>query len=191
MGMPAPQKISLENLRAVAAMLVEDHGPDNVSMRMIADRLQVRAPSLYKHVTDREAVLGLVRDDAVAEVTASLRAAGAEGTSPVARLRAQCHAVRRYALRRPQAFGLVFQPSTLPPTSPAALMASVAPLMHSCGELAGAENALAATRTLTAWLTGFVAMENAAAFQLDGDIDDAFDFGVDAVIAGLGATQRS
>lgn len=188
--MPAPRKIAAADLRATAAVLVEDHGPAALTMTLVASRLGVRAPSLYKHVADREALLGLVRDDAMAELTATMsaaeRAVGVR-SAPGTRIRAQARAVRAYALRRPQSFSLVFQPNHLPPASPDALMTSVAPLLRACHELVGPDRALDATRALTAWLTGFIAMENAAAFQLDGDIDEAFTFGVDVSIAGITA----
>ena len=37
----------------VARDLLERHGPDGVTMRAIADRLEIRAPSLYKHIADK------------------------------------------------------------------------------------------------------------------------------------------
>lgn len=188
--MPAPAKITGDQLRATTAVLVEDLGPTAVSMRLVADRLGVRAPSLYKHVADREALLGLVRDGAIADIGSAMAAAEREAPTadPAERLRAHAHAVRRYAHRRPQAFGLVFQPSHLPQSAPETLVASISLLLRACDELVGPQRALEAARTLTAWLTGFISMENAAAFQLDGDVDEAFTYGAEAVIAGIAAS---
>lgn len=40
----------------VALELLEEDGPDGVSMRIVAGRLGVRAPSLYKHLPDKQAM---------------------------------------------------------------------------------------------------------------------------------------
>src|SRR6266508_2755941 len=39
-----------------ARALLEEEGPEAVSMRRIADRLGIRAPSLYKHLADKAAL---------------------------------------------------------------------------------------------------------------------------------------
>ena len=44
---------------------------------------------------------------------------------------------------------------------------------------------LPAARTLTAWLYGFCTMEQAGAFQLGGDLDQAFEFGLVTLIQAL------
>ena len=46
----------------------------------------------------------------------------------------------------------------------------------------------AAARTVVAWANGFIAMELAGAFQLGGDVDRAFDYGIDHIVAAI-ATQ--
>ena len=60
-----------------------------------------------------------------------------------------------------------------------ALAAASASVLRVAGELAGQEHALDAARTFTAWANGFVSMELAGAFRLGGEVDRAFDFGVD------------
>lgn len=57
----------------VALELLEEDGPDGVSMRIVAGRLGVRAPSLYKHLPDKQAMqnamiaIGLRRQGAAME----------------------------------------------------------------------------------------------------------------------------
>ncbi len=53
--------------------------------------------------------------------------------------------------------------------------------------LAGTERALTATRTVTAWLHGFISMEQSGMFRLGGDIDAAFDDGLATLLDGIAA----
>ncbi len=52
------------------------------------------------------------------------------------------------------------------------------------------EDALAAARVFTAWATGFLHMELAGAFRLGGDVDEAFRYGLEHLLAGLVAPPR-
>ena len=40
-------------IAAIALDALETEGPDGLSMRRVAERLGIRAPSLYKHFTDK------------------------------------------------------------------------------------------------------------------------------------------
>ncbi len=57
----------------IALGLLEEEGPEGVSMRLVAGRLGVRAPSLYKHLPDKAAMenamiaIGLRRQGAALE----------------------------------------------------------------------------------------------------------------------------
>ena len=51
--------------------------------------------------------------------------------------------------------------------------------------LGGEAGALAAARTVAAWAHGFVSMELAGAFRLGGDVDDAYDTGIEVILAGV------
>jgi hypothetical protein len=55
--------------------------------------------------------------------------------------------------------------------------------------LAGRERALETARLLTAFVHGFASMELAGAFRLGGDVDAAYRFGIDTIIAGVRATN--
>jgi hypothetical protein len=63
----------------------------------------------------------------------------------------------------------------------ASLAASSAPVLRVAAALAGERDALHAARTFTAWLNGFVSMELAGAFRLGGDVEHAFEYGVERI----------
>lgn len=183
--MPAPQRITPDRLTATVVDLVERDGADRLTMQAVAAALDVRAPSLYKHVRDRDALVALARDDAIDAIAERL--AQARGDSPDERIRTMAHATRAFAADRPVAFSLVFHSASLPPAPRERLSAAVAPLVEACAHLAGEPRALVGARTVTAWLTGFVAMERAAAFRLGGDVERAFDDGLSIVLRGITA----
>jgi hypothetical protein len=60
-----------------------------------------------------------------------------------------------------------------------------APILRVARELVGVDAALEAARLVTAWATGFIDMELAGAFRLGGDVDRAFEFGLERLERGL------
>ena len=171
--MPAPERTSTAAIVAAGQDLLED-GPARLTMQAVAERVGVRAPSLYKRVRDRDALLDLVAEATLEELGRDL----ASAEPSVAGL---AGAYRAFAHRRPEGFRLVVGPR-------AALEARVrisAPVLRVAEELVGPTQALEAARLVTAWATGFVTMELAGAFRLGGDLERAFAFGVDRLSAAL------
>ncbi|GAA1513183.1 AcrR family transcriptional regulator [Agromyces terreus] len=184
--MPTPDRTSLPEIVGAGRELLELGGLDGLTMQAVAARVGVRAPSLYKRVTGREALIALVADATLRDLAAVVqRAADAAGADPRDRLRALARAVRAFARDRPAAFGLVFAPGSELRLAPERLEAAAAPVLAATAELAGADHALDAARTFTAWANGFIGMELAGAFRLGGDVDRAFEFGVEALVGAV------
>jgi AcrR family transcriptional regulator len=185
---PTPARTSGTAIIATAAALLEADGLEAVTMAAVAEQVGVRAPSLYKHVADRSALIVAVADGAVADLgVAMAAAAGASGTTE-ARLRHVATAFRVFARSRPRATALVFAGlGTEHQPSVAAAQAAVAPLLTLTAELAGPVRALEAARAMTAFAYGFAAMEAGAAFRFGGSVDAAWEAGLEALIRGLGA----
>jgi len=106
------------------------------------------------------------------------------------------HTFRRFAHANPGAYSLIFAP--LPDDARADAGWSVkasAPVIDTTERLAGTDHALEAARTVVAWANGFIAMELAGAFRLGGDVDRAFDYGIDrlgvAIDAGAATPARA
>jgi AcrR family transcriptional regulator len=63
--------LSQEAIVAAAVGLVDEHGPDALTMRAVAERLGCGVMSLYRHVPDRETLLDLALDAMTAELPAT------------------------------------------------------------------------------------------------------------------------
>ena len=66
--MPTPTRITPDSLRAAARTVLERDGRDGLTMQAVATALGVRAPSLYKHVRDRDDLVRVVVDDVSREL---------------------------------------------------------------------------------------------------------------------------
>ena len=176
--MPTPDRTSLSQIVEAGRDLLEESGPAGVTMQAVAARVGVRAPSLYKRVRDldalREAVNAANLDDLADQVLAA-------DTS----LEALARAFRAFAHARPEGFRLLFTAGA----PVAALDRASVPVIARARELVGEEHALDAARLVTSWATGFVSMELAGAFRLGGDVDQAFEYGVETLKRGLAAPQ--
>jgi AcrR family transcriptional regulator len=186
--MPAPAQTSTAAVVAAGRRLIEERGADELTMQAVALAVGVRAPSLYKRVRDRADLLRLILEDATDELTAALDAAASSG-DPGADLRAMAAAYRRFAHVNPAVYALMYGPPGLPGATGRSVRSSAA-LLRVIAELAGPRDALQAARTIVAWANGFIAMELAGAFLLGGDVEQAWDFGLDRLVAAIAPAAR-
>ena len=167
--MPTPGRTSLPEIVAAGALILETQGAAGLTMQAVADRVGVRAPSLYKHVRDRDALLALVATATSDELARRLAGAG-ESLETIA------HTYRAFAHERPEGFRLLLSADA--EVEVEALARASAPVLRVAGELVGRDDALEAARLVTAWATGFIHMELAGAFRLQGDLESAFEYGL-------------
>ncbi|GAB3595484.1 TetR/AcrR family transcriptional regulator [Microbacterium tumbae] len=172
--MPTPERTSYEAIIAAGREILEESGPAGLTMQAVANRVGVRAPSLYKRVKDREALLAAVAESGIDDLTRRFELDGDD-------LEQLALAYRRFAREHPETFRLIF--TTAAPHD--ALQRSSAPLLRVVMRITGEEEALDAARLFTAWATGFLQMELSGAFRLGGDVDRAFDYGLRRMVASL------
>jgi AcrR family transcriptional regulator len=93
-----------------ARSLAEEQGVQAMTLRGVARRVGIAAPSIYSHFPDRDALLSALVDEALAEFTTEVSAAMGAETDPVDSLRAGCTAYLDFAMRRPNSCQLAFGP---------------------------------------------------------------------------------
>jgi AcrR family transcriptional regulator len=187
---PARARTSQPEIVAAGRELLEAGGLDAVTMQAVAERVGVRAPSLYKRFSSRGELIAAIGASVLKDLGADM--APFTGLEPADGLRAVARAFRRFALGHPRAYELIFM--SLPPGSrpPAELNAiAAAPLVELAERLVGSDQALEAARLVTAFAHGFVSMELTGAFRLGGDVDAAYGYGVDVLVDALRRRERT
>ncbi len=99
---------------AAARALLEAEGPEALTMRRLADRVGVKAPSLYKHFPDKSSVVAALAAEMLRETAGVLEAA--ERAAPGS-FSALATAYRSYALAHPHLY-LLTMGRALPAVGP-------------------------------------------------------------------------
>jgi AcrR family transcriptional regulator len=167
-----------EQIAAAARALLEERGREALTMRGVAARLDIRAPSLYKHVADKEALEALVMAEAFRDMGSSLRSAIAELPSRSGRrhaLSALATAYRAWARAHPHLYRLATDgplPRDLLPDGLEAWAAE--PLVR----VAGSETR---ARSTWAFAHGMTILELDGRFPPGADLDSAWRTGIEAL----------
>jgi AcrR family transcriptional regulator len=184
--MPTPARTSDDAILRAARIVLERAGAEAFSLSEVAAAVGVKTPSLYKRITDRAGVLASLERQGFEELALAMRAA-ASAIDPV---RAMALAYRKFAMTSPHLYGRMMAPEAT--RSDASLewrQAAIAPVLAALSSRVGERGALASARTVTAFLHGFVMMEQSGAFRLGGSVDDDFHVALSAVLRGVDSMQ--
>jgi AcrR family transcriptional regulator len=158
-----------------ALAILEEHGHEAVTMRAIAERLGIRAPSLYKHVADKDALEVALIAEGLHDWAGHFSAAVQGSGDPLGDLAA---AYREWATRRPHLYRLMTEkPMPRDQLPPGLESAAAAPIVIAVGgnpDLARVAWALA---------HGLASLEIAQRFPDDADLDAAWRTAVTALQA--------
>jgi AcrR family transcriptional regulator len=183
---PGRARLSPDRVVDAALTIVDESGPDALTLARVAGRTGVATPSLYKHVDGLAALRRLVRLRAVAELDEALRAAtlGRAGEDAV---RALATAYRDYLRAYPHRHRfLEVAPNDPQTTSAVGRVVEVAAAAMSGYGLSGSD-AVHAIRCLRAAVHGFAHLEAIGGFGLPEDIDTTFAHLLDMISAGVSA----
>lgn len=114
-----------EIVTAAVGLLDETGSEAAITLRSVARRVGIAAPSIYRHFPDQPAIMLAVVEQAFAQLEAQLRAAlDAAGDDPRQRLFAACHAYLRFAEEHPQRYRTMFGGLWMPALNDSSVTAS-------------------------------------------------------------------
>ncbi|MEU8632151.1 TetR/AcrR family transcriptional regulator [Amycolatopsis sp. NPDC048633] len=127
-----------EEIVAAAVDLLDESGDESaITLRSVARRAGIAAPSIYRHFPDQPAIMLAVVRRAFAELEAQLRAdLDAAGDDPRERLFACCHSYLRFAQEHPERYRSMFGGLWMPALHDTSVTADdVATLGDACTRL--------------------------------------------------------
>ncbi|WP_432511504.1 TetR/AcrR family transcriptional regulator [Kineococcus sp. SYSU DK001] len=159
-----------------AAEVVDEVGYAGLTMGLVADRLGVRAPSLYKHVAGQADLSRRIAVLAVTEIGDALRDA-MQGEAERQALEAAAHATRRYAREFPGRFAATLHNTATGPEDPlhlawARVVESHLAILRGYG--VGEKDTRHALQMLRSFLDGFSLIEPAGEMHTEDEIDAGF-----------------
>ncbi len=168
----------LAQIVETARVLYEEEGPVGLTMRTLADRLGMRAPSLYKHVAGKDELEVLLTAEALRGMGVALHAAltSVPARSPRRRaLAAIASAYRAWATAHPHLYRLATAGELPRAQLPDGLEAwTAAPVV----QVAGSE---AKARASWAFAHGMTILELDGRFPPEADLDAAWEAGIAAL----------
>jgi len=164
---PAARKI----VRA-ARELLEQEGPDALSMRRIGERIGIRASSIYEHLRDKQALEAALISLGFEEQAEMFARAVHRSDDPLASLTA---AYRDFARRQPHLYRLMTErPLRRDLLAPGVEAAAAMPLLDATG------GDLEQARAFWAFAHGMIILELNQRFPPDADLATTWRRGIDA-----------
>jgi AcrR family transcriptional regulator len=155
-----------------ARELLEQEGAQGLSMRKLADRLGIRAPSLYEHVPDKQALEAALISLGFEESAELFEAAERDADEPLAAI---AGAYRDFALRRPHLYRLMTEkPLQRERLVPGIEDRASAPVLRATG------GDVDRARAAWAFAHGMAILELNGRFPAGADLDAAWRQGIEA-----------
>jgi AcrR family transcriptional regulator len=170
---PVPTR-RVTQIVAAGRALLEAEGPEALSMRNVARRIGIRAPSLYEHVADKRALEDAIIAAGMSEQGAAVGAAIAGVEDP---LWAAAMAWRTWAQEHPHLYRMIFARG-LNRDDPAVLRAEIA-----AGDPIRAltKGDLGAARVIWAFAHGMVMLELNERFPPGYELDELWQRGIETL----------
>ena len=183
--------LSRGDVVAAAAELIDEIGYHELTMGLLAQRLGVRAPSLYKHVDGLADLQHRVATLATTELGDAVRDA-MQGRAGRDALTALLTATRAYVTAHPGRYTATIGAEFTGPADPllaasARVIDSIAAVLRGYG--VGEAEMVHAIRTIRCTLHGFAALQASNGFQWSGDPDETFDWMIGFIDHGLRAIR--
>jgi len=158
-----------------AARLADSEGLDKLTLARLADRLGVRAPSLYAHVNGLADLRARIGAHAVAQMTATMTAA-ATGRSGREALQAVADVYRQFARAHPGMYAAMQRAPENPDDETAAAVRRLVDVFAAVLRGYGLEgdDAIHGVRLVRSALHGFVTLENEQGFRMPISLEETY-----------------
>lgn len=169
------------------AALADEIGFARLSMGLLAERLGVKAPSLYKHVANLADLVHRIAVQTANEFADSIRDA-IQGRAGSDALAAGAFAMRMYVKEHPGRYAAANAARPTGPDDPLVpaidrVLDSWSAMLHGY-QIDPAEK-IHALRMVRSMLHGFATLEAANGFRIDTEVEDSFTWMIDFVDRGL------
>lgn len=182
--MAHPKQIDAARILDAALQLLEEFGSAGLSLRGVAARLEVKAPSIYHYFEDRSALeRGLIAEGR--RLLLEWLRRHARVSEPEAAFREMAEAYLRFARRRPALYFFVMDFQVAghnPPCDPGKQLWNL--VLHRVGALSGDPDDTAGAVAAWAFLHGFAVLEKSGQFGKSGP-KNGFDRGLEALVLGF------
>jgi len=186
--MPYPSQVNREKIVDTAREFIKTESVDALTLSKLASALNVKAPSLYRHVANKEALLQAVNLRTLQELLAALNFAADSEAAPTSKIMTIVRAYRQFAHANPQLYILAMTAKSGDGRPDEDIMVQMAlPMQAVVVQISGEENGLAALRGLFALVHGYVLLELNQQFQREGNLDQTFGMVVEAYLKGWGS----
>ncbi len=148
-----------DRITLVAYELLKEKGVAGLSMRALADRLHIKAPSLYKHVVDKDEIIADLQARGLQEFGEAIGKAGKSR-------KAKALAYRKWALANPHLYEVTVSIPLLRDRIPAGLEDGLTKMIIS---VTGKDHEHA--RAVWAMMHGLVDLEIAGRFPKNADLE--------------------
>lgn len=170
-----------EAVVTAAAALADEVGFAELTMGGLAERVGVRTPSLYKHVSSQDDLHRRIAALALTEVADAIGAA-IQGRSGRDALTAAAHAMRDFVLAHPGRYAATIGITATGPDDPIAVaeargMGSFTAVLR--GYDVPPADTTHALRALRSTLHGFATLQATGGFQWATDVDESFSWLID------------
>jgi AcrR family transcriptional regulator len=184
-NMPYPSQIDRDKIIQHASDMIAAEGVDNLSLHKLAAALGVKAPSLYRYVSNKTDLIRAVNLATLERLFAMMNEAAATSTgTPDEKLLAIFLAYRAFAHAHPRLYLLAYHENDAYRSDEDLLVQMVLPLQTIMAEWVGEIHSLTALRGALALMHGFVLLEINNQLRRGGDLDEAFTDSVNAYLRG-------
>ena len=183
---PYPVQTDRETIIETARAMIERDGVESLSLGKLASELGIKAPSLYRHIASKNAMLQAVIEQTYMNLFHAYDdALENESDNPQDQIIKLSQAHRSFAHENPNTYTLAYtaQHPDLR-TNPDTLLERALSIQQIITKISGQENSLPALRGLLALVHGYIMLELNEQLQRGGDLSATFDAVIHAYLQG-------